>query len=427
MLHKFIPSIKKGVSYCSECGCLSYHNIPSQNIMVFNSNQNIIKLDPLVIKYKPISLNIDFSIMSHTNYIKNRQKGLSQIYFLSSKFNIEKMIIHKAIGLMDQIYLNKKGISIQNIEIIASICLLLAFEFNHCCCITYKNESIPKNKISINSSDLNNIFFYENNIKSMNQYLIKKIKNIRYWQILCMKSLDYNLGKYSAFDYLKLFFELGIVFTTENFDILSIHDFCFNLLDILINQYSICKYNQYIIAMSIIYLKFNNNIYFNDKIFKYIYGVDFSKQKYRVCINEIKPIINHLYNLNICNIPFNNYQNINIIEKINKMNIFEYFESKYNYNSNNINKNILNNSLIKKLFTQIIIFFVQIGKINYQDFFSNTQTNNLYYEIFLSFLFQNNEIEQIKQNSSKTGMPIKENKEKTLLFEKEGNNFISSN
>ena len=86
-------------------------------------------LDPLVIKYKPISLNIDFSLTSHINYIKFRQKGLSKIYFISNNFNIEKMIQYKAIGFMDQIFLNNNEISIENIETIASVCLLLSLEF----------------------------------------------------------------------------------------------------------------------------------------------------------------------------------------------------------------------------------------------------------------------------------------------------------
>ena len=71
MSHKFLPSIKKDISYCIHCGCLSYKNIPSKNSNIIN---NIIKLDPLAIRYKPISLNIDFSLTSHIIYIKSRQK-----------------------------------------------------------------------------------------------------------------------------------------------------------------------------------------------------------------------------------------------------------------------------------------------------------------------------------------------------------------
>ena len=103
MSHKFLPSIKEGVSYCLECGCLSYNNIESKHIIA-NKNQNIMKMDPLLIRYNPISLKFDPSLISHKKYIENRMKGLSKIYYLSNKFNLEKKYIYKAIGLTDQIY-----------------------------------------------------------------------------------------------------------------------------------------------------------------------------------------------------------------------------------------------------------------------------------------------------------------------------------
>ena len=299
MIHKFLPSIKKDVNYCLYCGCLSYKNIPSKIKMPQNYfHNNIMNLDPLVTRNKPISLNIDFSLNTHINYVENRQKGLLKINLISQKFYIEKKFIHKAIGLMDQIYLNNLNTPIEYTETIAVLCLLLSIEFNYCCHNSNK-KSLNQNKIqnySIDFSYINNKLYSLNNIKNMHKYLMEKIDNLMYWEIFCLKKLDYNLGKYSAFDYINLFFGLGIVFSKKNIDIINIYDSCVNLLEILINQYKICKYNQYIIAMSIIYIKFNNNIYFDKRIFKYIYGVDFSKQKYKSCINEIINIVNDLYN-----------------------------------------------------------------------------------------------------------------------------------
>lgn len=377
MLHKFLPSIKKDISYCSHCGCLSYKNIPSNNYIHPKINSNITNMDPLTIKYKPISLNIDFSLTSHINYIKFRQKGLSKIYFLSKNFNIEKMIIHKAIGLMDQIYLNHNDIPIENIDIIASICLLISYEFNNCCGYTKENELNRKNSYfnkSLNTYNVNNKLHITNNIKAMHQYLISEIKNIMYWQIFCLKNLDYNLIKNSAFDYIYLFFELGIIFSKENINIINIYNYCFNLLDILINNYNICKYNQYVLAMSIIYINFNNNKYFDNKIFKYIYGVDFSKLKYKACINEINNIIYDIY-LHINN---NNY-NIDCFKIMNK-------------------KIIFNNSLLKELFIQFINTIKKINKNNYINFTNNIQILNLFIEYFSPFLVSNDQIGQISQS-----------------------------
>jgi hypothetical protein len=233
-------------------------------------------IDPLILKYKPISLKIDFSLVSHKNYMNDRKKGLSKIYYLSNYFKLDRMIKYKAIGLMDQIYLNNEDVSIENIEAISSICVLLSIEFNDC----YNNSNniklsiyndIPKSNLIIDNND-----FYINNKKALFQYIRKEINSIMYWQSYCLKKLVYNLGKYTSFDYINLFFDLGIVFTKKEVDIINMYESCFNILEAIIGNQYFCKYNQYIIAMSVIYLIFKSSNYFNIKVFKYIYGVDFA-------------------------------------------------------------------------------------------------------------------------------------------------------
>ena len=177
MLHNFLPSIKNGIRYCNYCGCLSYKNIPSKSIL--RPNNTIIAMDPLILKYTPISLNLNFSLISHQNYIQNRQKGLYKIYFLCNNFLLGKMITHKAIGLMDEIFLNNRNINVENIEIIASTCVLISFQFNECCSKPNKIELNPIydkcNKNSLNNTFelLNNNYFYVNNIKYLHQFLRK--------------------------------------------------------------------------------------------------------------------------------------------------------------------------------------------------------------------------------------------------------------
>ena len=279
MSHNFLPSIKKGVKYCSYCGCLSYNSIPSKETICQFKNQNFIGFDPLLVKYKPISLHIDFSLLSHRNYINNREKGLLKIYFLSNKFNLSEMIKYKAIGSMDQIYLNNKDITFEYIETIASICILLSTEFNDCCSYWKINEPNSQNSHPLNNNSYVNIKnVHINNLKSLYQYIKDETKNIMYWQTYCLEKLDYNLGKYSAYDYLNLFFDLGIVFTKEKINILNIFESCFNILELIITKSNICRFNQYVIAMSLIYIQFINLNYFDRNAFKYIYGVDFSKK-----------------------------------------------------------------------------------------------------------------------------------------------------
>ena len=212
MLHNFLPSIKKGVSYCSYCGCLSYKNIPSKKSHTYK-NRRIMDVDPLILKYKPISLKIDFSLVSHINYMNDRIKGLSKIYYLSNNFKLDRMIKYKAIGLMDQIYLNNGDVSIESIEAIASTCVILSIEYNDCYSNSKKiNLPIyyddPKTKVIVNNNSI-----YINNKKALYQYIKKEINDIIYWQGYCLKKLDYNSGKHTSFDYINLFFDLGIIFT----------------------------------------------------------------------------------------------------------------------------------------------------------------------------------------------------------------------
>jgi len=325
MLHNFLPSIKKGVSYCSYCGCLSYKNIPSKKSHTYK-NRRIMDVDPLILKYKPISLKIDFSLVSHINYMNDRIKGLSKIYYLSNNFKLDRMIKYKAIGLMDQIYLNNGDVCIESIEAIASTCVILSIEYNDCYSNSKKiNLPIyyddPKANVIVNNNNI-----YINNKKALYQYIKKEINDIIYWQAYCLKKLDYNLGKYTSFDYINLFFDLGIIFTKNEVDIINMHERCFNILDTIVGNQYFCKYNQYIVAMSVIYLIFNSSNYFDLKVFKYIYGVDFSKEKYKLCINTINLLIINLYK-----IKFNNsFSNINIIEN-------NYYFNNYNVNNNNNN------------------------------------------------------------------------------------------
>ena len=391
MSHKFLPSIKEGVSYCLECGCLSYNNIVSKHI-IENKNQNIMKIDPLLIRYNPISLKFDPSLISHKKYIENRMKGLSKIYYLSKKFNLEKKYIYKAIGLTDQIYLNNNNMPIENIEIIASIYLLLSYEFNNCCNFSNNFETFPKNSIS--NFAVNNKF-NSNNIKGLYQYIKKEINNLMYWETFCLKNINYYLGKYTAFDYINLFFGLGIIFTEIQYNILDKYESCLNIIDIIINQSFICKYNQYVVALSVIYIIFNNNNYFDKNIFKYIYGVDFSKRKYKSCVNEISMMIN-----NINNFKQNNFWLINhyINNCTNPLifNNFEYFIKNNIYN-NIPSNNEFYNSFIKELLINYFLLFEKYISDN-SSYFSNISQ---FCNDCSSFNCSNEQIKELKENISK--------------------------
>ena len=420
MSHNFLPSIKKGVNYCSYCGCLSYNNIPSKETNCKFNSQYFIGFDPLLVKYKPISLQIDFSLLSHRYYINNRKKGLLKIYFLSNKFNLSEMIKYKAIGSMDQIYLNNKDIPIEYIETIASICILLSTEFNDCCSNSKINKSNSQNCYPINNNSIVNIKNVDiNNLKSLYKYIKNETKNLMYWQTFCLKKLNYNLGKYSSYDYLNLFFNLGIVFTNEKIDIINISESCFNLLELIITKSNICKYNQYLIAMSLIYIQFINTNYFDKNVFKYIYGVDFSKKKYKLVINELNMMIKNSFNDKPCTNEDINYYFIHS----NK------YEDNIDYKNNNLsdrNINIvnnsqivnINNSIFRELSFQYKYFYEQIQLGNYLNIYNDI--NNIYYKLsYLSLSGHKNDKLEPNYKSSNFGLNIEDFERKISLKNKE--------
>ena len=420
MSHNFLPSIKKGVNYCSYCGCLSYNNIPSKETNCQCDNQYFIGFDPLLAKYKPISLQIDFSLLSHKNYINNREKGLLKIYFLSNRFNLSKMIKYKAIGAMDQIYLNNKDIPIEYIETIASICILLTTEFNDCCSNSKIIKSNSQNCYPINNNSNVNIKNVDtNNYKSLYEYIKNETKNIMYWQTYCLEKLDYNLGKYSAYDYLNLFFNLGIVFTNEKIDFLNISESCFNLLELIITKSNICKYNQYLIAMSLIYIQFINTNYFDKNAFKYIYGVDFSKKKYKLVINELNMMIKNSFNVKPC---INEEINYYLIHSNKYKDNIDYKNNKLSDGNVNIvnNSQIVNsnNSIFRELSFQYTYFYEQIKLGNYLNIYNDI--NNIYYKFsYLSLSGHKNDKLEPNLRSSNFGLNIEDIKRKISLKNKE--------
>ena len=143
---------------------------------------------------------------------------------------------------------------------------------------------------------------------------------------MCLKYLNYDLGKYTAYDYLILFFELGIFFCEENVDIIDKLKYCVKILDYIILNKCSCDFSQYTFAMSIIKIVLENDNFFDKKVFKYIYGVDLSKKKYINCSNLIKNILNLA--VKIDSIKSLNYMiNFNKINNGNKIYLNKFINS----------------------------------------------------------------------------------------------------
>jgi hypothetical protein len=321
-------------------------------------------LDPLKLKFMPFSTESNNKMECHKKYFEYRRIGISTIYHLINAFGIKSMIFYKAICLMDHIYL-KNDVSIDDIETIASICILLAVKFNECYRPYINEDNLTKNEnyVYFLSHVENNGKINKNvtNYKGLFHYMKKNVNNFTFWEILCLKYLNYDLRKYSAYDYLILFFQPGIFFCKETIDIMSKLKICLKILNSIINNAKSSYYSQYILAMSIIKVAFETEIFFDVKIFKEVYGVDLSKKKYKECSDYIKIILNfenildkysqnYQYTLFLGNFYFskyfNNYSNDGKLDE-NKNTKNKRKIRKIGYNDN-IRNLILFNSYIEK-------------------------------------------------------------------------------
>ena len=339
--HIFIPAGKEEVYYCQKCYKLSYKGIIAKTFPINDNNK--FNINPLKLKFKPISYNCNFNSQNNLQFLEYKNKGISKIKFLVNSFGLNEMIFYKSICFLNKIFLEKE-ISINEIDNVSSICVLLVVKYNECC--SYKpfvfEEYLTKNELDI-------LYFHSvknseakiksySNLPGLFNYIKKKINNYKYWELLCLKYLDYDLGRYSSYDYLILFFKLGIIFSEAEVLLKDKLKICLNILDIIIYDKKFCKFSQYTFAMSIIKLVLENEIYFDKKIFKAIYGVDLSKDKYIKCSNLINNIINKsLYSNFLNNILYYNILNNKEIYPKKYGNVIKENKSK---NLNNIGNKI---------------------------------------------------------------------------------------
>ena len=319
-IHTFIPSEKKDISYCKLCYQLSYKGIIA-NFIPLNC-ENCFNINPLKFKFKPISYNINYNSQNHLKYLEFKNKGISRIKFLVNSFGLNKMTFYKSICFMNKIFLENE-ISINDIDNISPICILLVVKYSQCCRHFVTEEYLTKDEMDIlyyhsvikNGRSAQNI----TNLKGLFNYIKIKVKDYKYWEVLCLKYLNYDLGRYSAYDYLILFFKLGIIFCKDEVLMIDKLKMCLNILDMIIYDKKFYKFSQYTFAMSIIKLIFENEKYFDKATFKHIYGVDLSKDKYIKCSNLINSIINKSIYSNI----------VNNIVFLNILNNQEMYSNKY--------------------------------------------------------------------------------------------------
>ena len=232
--HIFIPSTKKEVSFCKTCSILSYKEKAAQILPIKAYSR--FNIDPLTMKFKPISLVTDYTLPNHLEFLEYKNKAYLKIRFLVNTFGLKSMIFYKSICFLNQIFL-ENDLPKEFIDNIASLCVLFVTEYNECAIPSIIKENLTKNE--------NDILYHYNknykegekhksNLRGLFGYIKKHVNNYKYWEVLCIKYLNYYLERYSAYDYLILFFKLGIFFCEEKLNIIDRLKFCINILDLII-------------------------------------------------------------------------------------------------------------------------------------------------------------------------------------------------
>ena len=307
-MHNFIKTKKEKISYCSICNILSYDNNPLLSIPSMTTKN--FSLNPFELKFKPFIYKINYQNPNQIQYLKYRRNAINFLKIQSNFFSFPKIIFYKALNNLDFIYLYN-NIPVDMIEKNSLICLYLTLKFNERC--------------------INNNLFDFKNFKSN----ILKIEFFKQSEILCLKCLDYDLEKYSTFDYINLFFSLGVICSNKikgNIDINKLYYTCLNYLDYVIEDNNSLNFTSYILALSIIKFVLEKNNYFNSEIFYKIYGINFKKEKYILCQNFLNIII------------LNNIQNSNCSKGI----FYTYEIKKYitpRYSRDSTNENSDNNDI----------------------------------------------------------------------------------
>ena len=358
-----MPSTKIDLCYCKICYKLTYKGKICQNLLINDANRFC--LDPLTLKYRPIISICNYKLPRNIKYLEYKNKGISKIKYLVYNFGLKSMIFFKSISLMNQIFL-ENDISIDYIDDISSICVLLATKYNECCIPSKFEEVLTENEKEIfyhlNNNEKRNKC--KSNLSGLISFIKNNVNNYKYWEILCLKYLNYDLGRYSAYDYLILFFQLGIFFCEKEINVIDKLKKCINVLDLIIYDKKYCDFSQYTFALSIIKVFFENDNLFDTKIIKYIYGVDLSKIKYIKCSNLIKNIINQ----SIKNENSKTYFNI----LYNAL----YFNPLINKYFSKIKENVVNNEDDKIFQTNFPLIKNMIINNNNHIFFDNK--NNFY-------------------------------------------------
>lgn len=352
-------------SFCAKCGSIilkdTYGNInytikpkqkkfsieinPIDMIRTMKKNMDI-NYPNLINEFnmsKDEQMDISKSNMSKDLYLRYRKMILNLLQKLTKIFDANEIIFYQCLFYMDYIFSHKMKPEISENEIIYYL-------IGYFLC-SFKMRETDKEEPSFNSF-----------MKIKENILLSKRK-IAYYEILCLKSINYNLYSYSAYDWIVELISIGIVFNCEidnknyiikikghRHSIINIiNKYVLKILLILTLKNDFIKYSPIYIAFSIIQISrerfLDRNLINHDLFNKLINLYGINADDYKKCYEELKVIIsnnciqkekNEEEKINL------NYNNNEIIKNENEKYLIE--ENNYFSPQQKLNKEIpLNN------------------------------------------------------------------------------------
>lgn len=260
--HSFKSSIREGVSYCINCGCFSYQNIPLNTPKQYQRNVSIDLIDicKTTIQNELIKSRSIHNKNFDPNYFTVRKSGIAYIRLIVNFLQFNQSVIYKAILYLDLIYGEKEYPSFDSIENVSWVCVLFAFQFNENC------------------SKVRNIdYLFE---------FIKAIPSFHQLEIYCLKILNYDLAHLSCYDYLFNLFTMGIISTNiepNGEKIVKFNESCIEFMDNLIQDDRFLDFTGYEIALAIVKIQLEENRYKALNTFSLVYGIDYNKPSLMNC------------------------------------------------------------------------------------------------------------------------------------------------
>ena len=226
-------------------------------------------------------------------YLKNRNLILTYLKKLTKIFDYNDMVFYQCLFFMDYVFSHQIKQELCENE-------LIYYLIGYFLCSTKMKET---------ESNEPPLLLFVN----LKENFLLSVKKIQYYEVLCLKSVNYNIFSYSAYDWIIQLIGNGIIFNCEIDDknsiiminghrnslVIGIKKLALKMLLDLMQKNVFFKYSPMHIAFSIIqlvrekYLNFNliNKDLYNKLI--NLYGINFDE--YKKCYEELK--LNEIENI----------------------------------------------------------------------------------------------------------------------------------